>query len=182
MSMERTVVILKPDAFERGLVGDILSRFELVGLRIAGSKTLKVSREFVAQHYPDDKEYLKSVGVKTIASHTKRGDDVAAIFGSTDPAEIGQKIRHWNMDYLSKSPVIAFVLEGDSACITVRRLVGHTNPADADPGTIRSDYSNDSFDTASKENRSVRNLVHASENAKEADKEIKLWFKKEELV
>src|SRR3989304_32888 len=105
MSMERTVVILKPDAFERGLVGDIISRFERVGLRIVGSKTLKVSPDFVAQHYPDDQDYLKSVGGKTIASHTTRGDNVKPLLGSDDPAEIGQKIRHWNMEYLSKSPV-----------------------------------------------------------------------------
>lgn len=179
---ERTVVVFKPDAVERGLVGDILSRFERPGLRIVGSKTLTVTREFVALHYPDKADFLRSMGMKTLENYAEYGLDPIKELGTDDPVEIGGRIRQWNMDFLSKGPVIAFVLEGNHAVANVRRLVGKTIPSAADAGTIRGDYSIDSSILANREKRAVRNLVHASGTIEEAKEEIKLWFKPEELV
>jgi nucleoside-diphosphate kinase len=179
---ERTVVVFKPDAVERGLVGEILSRFERMGIRIVGSRTAVVGEDLVALHYPDDEEYLRSVGVKALSDYESRGEDPKKAFGSDDPVEIGRKVRNWNMHYLSQGPVMAFVLEGDGAVKTVRKIVGVTNPVVADIGTVRGDYSLDSIETANKERRSVRNLIHASGSVKEAKQEIKLWFKEEELI
>lgn len=179
---EKTVVIFKPDAVERGLVGEILSRFERAGLRILGTKTVKVNPSFVAKHYPDKEDYLRSVGQHTLEGYAKVGADPQEILGTVDPLKIGAMIRRWNMDYLAKGPVIAAVLAGERAILNVRKIVGKTDPSAADPGTVRADYSSDSFETANREHRSVRNLVHASGSADDSAYEIKLWFKGEELV
>lgn len=180
--LERTVVVFKPDAVECGLVGEILSRFERVGLLVLTSKTTKVNPEFVAKHYPDKKDYLRTVGERTLQGYAQDEIGPNEIFGTTDPLKIGQQIRRWNMDYLSYGPVIAFVLEGNRAVEIVRKMVGKTDPSAADPGTIRADYSSDSFGIANREKRAVHNLIHASGNVEEAKEEIKLWFSKNELV
>lgn len=180
--MERTVVVLKPDAVERGLVGEILSRFERAGLRIAGSKTVKVSAGFVAQHYPDKEDYLRSVGEHTLEEYAKNGIDPKEIFETADPIQIGRKIREWNMSYLSQGSVVAVVLEGNAAIELVRKLVGKTDPTAAEPGTIRRDYSSDSFAVANREKRSVRNLMHASGSREDARYELNLWFRDTELT
>ncbi len=179
---EKTVVVFKPDSVEGGLVGEILSRFERAGLRIVGSKTLTVTREFVSRHYPDKEEYLRSVGERTLEGYAKDDLDAKEIFGTEGPLKIGKLVRNWNMDYLAEKRVIAVVLEGERAIANVRKIVGKTDPSTADPGTVRADYSSDSFGVANKEHRSVRNLVHASGSIEDAKYELKLWFKSEELV
>lgn len=180
--IEKTLIVFKPDAVERGLVGEILNRFEKVGLRVLASKTTEVNPEFVAMHYPDDKDYLRTVGERTLQGYAKDGIDPEEIFETSDPLKIGHQVRRWNMDYLARGPVLAFVLEGNRAVEIVRKIVGKTDPSAADPGTVRADYSSDSFDIANREKRSVLNLIHASGNVEEAQAEIKLWFKEEELV
>jgi len=176
------MVVLKPDSVERGLAGEILSRFERAGLRIAGSKTVRVTKEFVSIHYPDKTDFLRSMGTKTLEEYASKGIDPLKEIGTDDPVEIGRRIRQWNMDFLSRSPVIAFVLEGNGAVANVRRLVGSTIPSTAAPGTIRGDYSMDSADLGNKEKRAIQNLIHASGNVEEAEEEIKLWFKPSELI
>ncbi|MDP2734841.1 MAG: nucleoside-diphosphate kinase [bacterium] len=180
--IERTVVVLKPDAVERGLSGEILSRFERTGLRIVGSKTARVTKEFVSIHYPDKVDFLRSMGTKTLEEYAAKGLDPVKEVGTDDPVEIGRRIRQWNMDFLSRSPVIAFVLEGNSAVANVRKLVGSTIPSLAAPGTIRGAYSVDSADLGNQEKRAVQNLIHASGTVEEAEEEIKLWFKPSELI
>ena len=179
---ERTIVVFKPDSVKRGLVGEILSRFERVGLRIVGSKTVKVTEGFIAQHYPDKEEFLRGMGLKALENYVQHKLDPIKEIGTADPVKIGKRIRRWNMDFLSRGPVIAVVLEGNHAVNNVRKLVGKTIPALAEPGTIRGDYSDDSSILANRENRSVHNLIHASGTVEEAEEEIKLWFKKNELV
>lgn len=180
--LERTVVIFKPDAVERGLVGEILSRFEKAGLRIVGSKTVQVDEEFVSYHYPDKEEFLRGMGLKTLQNYADYGLDLKKELGTDDPLAIGRRIRRWNMSFLSKGPVIAFVLEGNHAVANVRKLVGATIPSQAAPGTIRGDYSSDSAIRANREKRAIQNLVHASGTPEEAEVELKLWFKDHELV
>lgn len=180
--VERTLIVFKPDSVERGLVGEILNRFEKIGLRVLASKTAKVGPEFVAMHYPDREDYLKSVGEKTLKNYVEEGVDPREVFGTADALKIGQQIRRWNMDYLSRGSVMALVLEGNRAVELVRKIVGKTNPSESGPGSIRGDYSSDSIDIANRERRAVRNLIHASSSVAEANEEIALWFKEKDLV
>ena len=179
---ERTIVVFKPDSVERGLVGEVLSRFERAGLRIVGSQTLNVTEEVVLHHYPDRTDFLRSMGMKTLENYAEGGLDPIKELGTDDPVKIGRQIRQWNMEFLSRGAVIAFVLEGNHAVANVRRLVGKTIPSTAESGTIRGDYSVDSSILANREKRAVQNLVHASGTIEEANEEIKLWFKENELV
>lgn len=179
--MEQTVVIIKPDGVKKGIVGDILSRFERVGLKLAAAKLIWVDKTTVGKHYRDDREYHKSVGEKTLANYKEYGLDPNENLGTRDPVKIGQLIRRWNMEFLSSGPVFVILLEGPGAIKLVRKIVGNTFPADATPGTIRGDFSLESAFTANVEGRTVRNLIHASGSLKEAKFEKKLWFKRKEI-
>jgi len=137
--MERTLVIVKPDGVQRGLVGQILARFEARGLQIAALKLLWVDRPMAEAHY---------------AVH--RGK-----FFYEDLVKV-----------ITSSPVVACVIEGPGAVAVVRKMIGSTRPAEADPGTIRGDLAL----------AGLRNLVHASDSPETAQAEIALWFKPEEVV
>jgi len=176
MAIERTLVIIKPDGVQRGLMGEIMRRFEQTGLKVVGMKLVLPSEKLVGEHYADDEEYLKSVGEKALQNAKEKGVEV-----KETALEIGQRVRQSNMKYLSTGPVLAFVLEGNTAVQTVRNLVGGTNPLSADIGTIRGDLTIDDFSQADEEGRSVRNLMHASGDVGEAEREIKLWFGAEEM-
>lgn len=152
--MERTLIILKPDAVKRGLVGEILMRFERVGLKIIGTKMLQPDYEHYFKHYEDIGKMV-----------TRRG----------------KKIFEVTLDMMNEGPVIAIVLEGIEAVSLVRKMVGETEPKSAAPGTIRGDYSHISFGYADKEGIATPNIIHASGDAKEADDEIKHWFSESEL-
>lgn len=174
--IERTLAIVKPDGVQRGLVGEILGRFERAGLKIVGMKMVWVDKELVAKHYNDDPAYLESVGRKALDSARERGEEM-----KETALEIGTRVRGTNVRYITTGPVVAIVLEGNTAVQTVRNMVGGTNPLTADMGTIRGDLTIDDYTQSDKERRSVRNLMHASENGEEAVKEIALWFTEEEL-
>ena len=162
-------------------MGDILNRFERVGLKIAAAKLIWVDKTHVGRHYKDDEDYLKTVGKKTLENYQKYGLDPKENLGTKDPIKIGRKVREWNMEFLSSGPVFALLLEGPGAVEVVRKIVGHTFPAEAIPGTIRGDYSLDSSYWANLEARTVRNLIHASSSPEEAEFERKLWFKEREI-
>ncbi|MBI2007308.1 MAG: nucleoside-diphosphate kinase [Candidatus Blackburnbacteria bacterium] len=179
--MEQTVVLIKPDGVKRGIIGDILGRFERVGLKICGAKLIWVNKTTVGKHYRDDNAYHKSVGEKTLENYQKYGLDPGENLGTKDPVKIGRLIRKWNMEFLSSGPVFAILLQGPGAIAAVRKIVGHTFPAEALPGTIRGDYSSDSSFSANVQKRTVRNLIHASGSVEEAEFEKKLWFKKKEI-
>jgi nucleoside-diphosphate kinase len=168
--------MLKPDAVQRGLVGEVLHRFERAGLKIVALKMLKPEKNLVSKHYPNSREYLETLGSKTKADYVKYGLDLEKEFGTTDSFEIGKKIKEWLVNFICSDNVIAMVLEGNHAVSIVRKLVGSTMPSDAQPGTIRGDYSIESADLANLEKRPVKNLIHASGNIEEASFEIKLWF------
>ena len=180
--MEKTLVLLKPDAVERRLVGEIVSRFEKAGLKIVATKMVRPDEGLAHKHYPTDrKEFIEGMGHKTLESHQEVGQDPKAIFATDDPYEVGLKLQEWLVDFLVSGPVIAMVLEGEDAVERVRDIRGHTIPAKAQKGTISGDYSDDSALKANAEKRSIRNLVHASGDKKEADFEISLWFSPDEL-
>ena len=174
--IEKTLVLIKPDAFQRGLSGEIISRFERVGLKLEKMKLIKPTKEIVARHYPDDEEWLKSIGEKTTKTYQKYNLNLTDDLGTDDALKIGKTIREWLIQYVTSGSVIAILLSGNHAIEVVRKLVGNTVPIFAELGTIRGDYSIDSPDLADKEKRSIQNLVHASGNKQEAKKEIALWF------
>ncbi len=173
---ERTLVLLKPDAIKRGLVGRILTRFEEVGLKIVALKMVKISRDFAENHYPNTPEWIKGMGEKTLNSYREHGKDPIAELGTDDPMKIGEMIKGWNVDYLTSGPIVALVLEGVHAISVVRKLCGFTLPANADPGTIRGDFSITSPIVANELKRAVRNLIHAAGDPEEAAQETAYWF------
>ncbi len=178
---ERTVVLLKPDTVKRGIIGEIISRFEKVGLKIVALKMVWVDQDLVAKHYPDNRDYLIAVGNKTLKSYAEYGKDPGEELGTKDPYEIGAMVRKWNMDFLSSGPVVAILLQGLHAVDNVRLMVGHTLPRFAEPGTIRGDYSMDSPILANLDKRPVKNMIHASGNVEEAQFESQLWFRDNEI-
>lgn len=181
--MEQTLIIFKPDSVARGLVGEIITRFEKIGLKIVGMKMLMVSREQADKHYPATREdFIKGMGGKTLENYQKLGIDAKKEFGSDDPKEIGLKIREWLVDMITAGPVITMVLEGPHAVELVRKVVGHTLPLMSAPGTIRGDYSYDSSYLANTRSRPIKNLLHASGNLEEAQFEVKLWYTDKELM
>jgi len=178
---EQTVVLVKPDGVRRGIIGEIMSRFERVGLKLIAAKLIWVDKLLVGKHYPNDRAYLRNVGERTLENYQQYGWDSKEKLGTSDPLEIGKLIRKWNMEFLSSGPVLALILEGHSAVSIVRKMIGHTFPAEAVPGTIRGDYSLESAYQANSELRTIRNLIHASGSKEEAEFEKKLWFKRSEI-
>jgi nucleoside-diphosphate kinase len=180
--MEKTLVLIKPDAVRRSLVGEIISRFENAGLRLVATKMVRADEELAQKHYPTDrKPFIEGMGKKTLENHAEENKDVKEIFGTDDAHEIGLQLQKWLVDFLVSGPVIALVLEGQDAIKRVRDIAGHTVPVKADKGTIRGDHADDSAVKANAERRAISNLVHASGDKEEADFEINLWFNPEEL-
>jgi nucleoside-diphosphate kinase len=180
---ERTLVLIKPDGVERKLVGEIISRFEKASLKIIGLGIVKASKEQFDKHYPKDKDWIENLGKNFIKTCQENNIDFdIKNLGVENEYELGLKVREWLIDYMASGPVVKIVLEGNNAIEVVRKIVGHTLPQKAQPGTIRGDFSIDSPIVANLEKRALKNLIHASGNKKEAEKEIKLWFSKKELI
>ena len=152
--IQRTLVVLKPDAVQRGIVGEIVQRFERVGLKIVGMKMVMPNETLYHKHYEDIGKMI-----------TRRGE---------------QTFRY-NVEYMMTGPVIAMVLEGVEAQPLVRKIVGPTEPKSAEMGTIRGDFSHMSFGYSDAKGTGVPNLVHASGSLEEAKAEINLWFNENEL-
>ncbi len=151
---ERTLVILKPDAIQRGIIGEIVSRFERVGLKIVGAKMMQPSQDHFHHHY-------EHIG-KMISRRGQKAFDVT-------------------LALMTSGPVLAFVLEGVEAASLVRKMAGTTEPKAAQPGTIRGDYAHMSFAHADENDVGVPNIIHASGDAEEAKAEIAHWFSESEL-
>ena len=178
---ERTLILLKPDAVARGLVGEIIARFEKAGLKIVGMKMVHPTEEKAAGHYAGPDEWIRGMGQKTLDSFEEFGMDADEVLGTSDTLEIGQMVLSWLIRYISSGPVVAMVLEGVHAIKAVRKMVGFTIPSRAEPGTIRGDLTIDSNTISSLEKRSTKNLIHASGDPEEAAQEIAFWFDPEEL-
>lgn len=180
--IQRSLVLIKPDAVKRGIMGEILHRFERAGLKLVGAKLIAPSTEIAQKHYPNSEEWKRNVGRRTVEDCNKYGIDLMENFGTEDPLVVGEMVKQWNVDYLTSGPVLAIVFEGINAVERVRSLVGDTVPVRAMPGTIRGDFSLDSAISANRRKRSILNLIHASGNVEEASVEIDLWFKPEEIL
>ena len=179
---QRTLVVLKPDAVKRGLIGEIIKRFERVGLKLVACKMLQVSRELADKHYPlSRREFIEGMGKKTLENYKDMGVDPIKEMGTDDPYEIGKVIREWLVEMITSGPVLAMVWEGPHAVELVRKITGHTLPLKAEPGTIRGDFSFDSSYLANTGKRAIKNLLHASGDPEEAEYEINLWFSEDEI-
>ncbi len=178
---EKTLVLLKPDAVKRGLVGEILSRIEKRGLKIISLEMVWARREQVDRHYPKNREWIERIGRKTMENYEKYGLDLKEELNLEDPYEIGQVVRGWLLDYMISGPMVKAVVSGNHAIDMVRKLAGDTMPAQAQMGTIRGDFSIDDAARANREKRSIRNIIHASENPEEAKNELDLWTSAEEV-
>ena len=182
MTLEKSLVLIKPDGVRRGLVGQILSRFERLGLTIVGLKLIQATPELINRHYPiDRRKFIEGLGQTTLDSYQKDGLDGANFFPNQDKYQIGLKIQGWLVKHLTSSPLIALVVQGPLAISLVRKIRGFTIPNQAAPGTILGDYGADFPILANSQSRSIYNLVHASGNPEEAAYEIKLWFKDQEI-
>jgi nucleoside-diphosphate kinase len=175
---ERTLVIIKPDGIQRTLIGEIIGRYERIGLKLVGMKLMVPTEEMVSKHYTLDAGWLQAVGEKSIKGFVDKGQTPP----STDPLEIAYSILGRLVKYLTSGPVIAMVWQGAHAVKIVRKITGGTEPLTSDVGTIRGDFVLDSYQMSETDNRSIRNLVHASGSVKEAEDEIKHWFVDVELV
>jgi nucleoside-diphosphate kinase len=176
-SDERTLVVIKPDGLQRGLSGEIVKRFEQVGLKLVGMKMLVATPDLIEKHYTLDPEWRMKTGLKSIKGYTDKGLKPPHL----DPLKVTELVLKNLVKYMTSGPTIAMVWQGAHAVEIVRKLIGGTEPLTSDVGTIRGDFVLDSYRMSDGDARAVRNLVHASGSVKEADDEVKHWFKKDEL-
>jgi nucleoside-diphosphate kinase len=180
--MEQTVILIKPDGVKRGLIGEILRRFERVGLKIVAIKMVEASEDLLLKHYQSDKEAtLKRWGEKTLKTYTQYGKNPKKELGTDDPLELGKMVNKWLFDYVKSGPIVAILLEGKHAVENAIAQVGPTMPVHSPAGTIRGDFSTDSAAYANDEKRGVMNLVHVSASIEEANLEKTLWFSTSEI-
>lgn len=173
---EKTFVMIKPDGVRKGLIGEIIKRFEQRDLKIVALEMFQPTYEAMDEHYPKDEAWTTRLGHKTLATFEKYQVDPMTVLSTDDPVEIGKEVRRWLIDYMTSAPLVKMIVEGTHAIDMVRKIVGPTIPYLAEMGTIRGDFSADSPIVAGREKRAIMNLVHASENQSEAEHEIKHWF------
>lgn len=174
---ERTCMILKPDAVQRSLIGEIIKRIEQTGLKFTAMKMMVPTREQLVKHYNKDDAWFLEKGTRIANDLKEQGFPV-----EKEPIEYGRDIIEMMVRYLTAAPVVALIAEGNQAVEVVTKLAGSTEPATSDVGTIRGDFTIDSYGHASFENRGVRNLVHCSDSVEEAEREIALWFDDDEVM
>lgn len=174
---EKTFVLLKPDATQRTLVGEIISRIERTGLKLVGMKIVLATREQAVSHYNKDDKWCEEKGARTVKNLEAAGQK------AEKPAiEYGRDIVNGLADFMTCGPVVIMAWQGNSAVGIVKKLVGGTEPLTSDVGTIRGDLTIDSYDIANVDGRAVRNLIHCSDAPEEALREIALWFKEGEVL
>lgn len=164
--LQQTLILIKPDGVSRGLTEEIIKRYEAAGLRVVKRKNITAPLDVVEKHYPTSPDYLRLIGEKTIAA----GQQVKSA------EDQGRKVVSWLRKFITSGPIVALILEGESAVKVARKTTGFTDPAAAEKGTIRGDLGTDNILKANLEERPVYNLIHASGSQQEAQKEIELWF------
>jgi nucleoside-diphosphate kinase len=174
---ERTLIAVKPEAIQRGLIGELIVKFEQRGLKLIASKLVAPTPEQVGKHYADDESWYLSSGTKTFENYKSKGIDP----GMT-PIELGKRTRDMLLDHLANRPVLWMIWEGPHAVALGRKTAGATNPLAADIGSIRGDYGTDSYEASDDLKRAIHSLVHASGSVEEAEAEIKIWFKEDEIL
>lgn len=174
---EKTLVLLKADAIQRSLIGEIISRFEKVGLKLVATKMVVPSEDLAWKHYNKTDEWFLKKGQNMVDGLKENNLPI-----EKETIEYGKDILRSVVNYLSCSPVVAMVWEGNQAVHVVKKLVGSTEPKNSDVGTIRGDLTVDCYGAAGVDNRAVRNLIHCTDMPDEAKREIELWFAPNEII
>lgn len=174
---ERTFVIIKPDGVQRSLIGEIVKRFERAGLKIVGMKFGLLDSKKIWDHYNKEDEWFLKKGNNIIKD---RGDNNLLI--EKEAIDYGKDIIRALEKFMTSGPVVSLVIEGNQAVAVVKKLVGGTEPTTSDVGTIRGDFTLDSYALSAVDDRAVRNLIHCSDQVDEAKREISLWFDEKELL
>ncbi len=175
---EKTFLMIKPDGVKKGLIGEVINRLERRDLKVVAIEMFQPTEDQIDNHYPKDDAWKERLGEKTLNTYRKYNYDPIKELGTDDKAKIGKLVRNWLIGYMTSAPLVRMVVQGVHAVDMVRKIAGVTMPYQADMGTIRGDFSNDSPALANKEKRAVMNLVHASETSEEAQHEIEYWFGK----
>lgn len=173
---ERTFVILKPDTVQRSLMGEVIKRFEQTGLKCTAMKMFVADEDRLFKHYNKDEAWFLKKGNNIVENLKTQGKPV-----EKEALEYGRDIIRANAQYMSAGPVVAMVWEGNQAVAVIKKIVGSTEPSTSDVGTIRGDFTIDSYAHSAYEDRAVRNLIHCSDEPSEAEREIALWMKDEEI-
>lgn len=177
VSIEKTFLMVKPDAVKRGLVGEVFHRMERIGLKLVACRMITATKEQARGNYPGTKDWLIKMGEKTFINYKNDVEAVKADMGTTDLYEIGKKIYENLVNYLTEGPVVISVWEGNQAVDVVCKLLGKTDPVIADVGSFRGDFGFDTAMLAVKSGRIVfKTMVHRSDSSEEAKREIKHWF------
>ena len=174
---ERTYVMIKPDGVQRSLIGDIVNRFEKTGLKISALKMMIPKEDQCWEHYKKDDAWFNEKGALIVKDREAAGLPI-----EKEAIEYGKDIIRQLATFMTSGPVVAMVLEGNQAVAIVKKLVGGTEPLTSDVGTIRGDYTLDSYALAGIDGRAVRNLIHCSDKPEEAEREIKIWMTEEEIL
>lgn len=178
LSKEKTLVLIKPDGIQRSLIGEVIKRIEKTGLKLVGMKMIIPNKAFIKKHYTVDPEWVLRTGEKYIESYKEQGLECK----TDDPLKAGEDILDILVKFMTSGPIVAMVWQGAHSVKVVRKIVGGTEPLTSDVGTIRGDFVLDSYEMSDTDHRSIRNLVHASGEIEEAEKEIKLWFSDDEIL
>ena len=174
---EKSLVIIKPDGVQRSMIGEIIKRFEQTGLKLCALKMIFATEKQSFEHYYKEDDWFKKVGQKTIDSKKEKGEKV-----NKSAIEYGKDIQKALVEFLTAGPIVVMVWKGNAVCEIIRKIVGGTEPTSSDVGTIRGDYTIDSYRMANLDNRAVRNLIHASEIPEDAERETKIWFTEDEIL
>jgi nucleoside-diphosphate kinase len=168
---ERCLVLLKADCVKRKLIGTFISRMESANLSVVALHMLIPTESLIGKHYKEDPEWLRIAGQKKIDHYREKGVEV-----KETPMEIGTLIRQNLIHSMAGKKVVAMVLQGPNAIKFLRKMAGSTEPLSAESGSLRGNFSTDSYEIADQENRTIQNLIHVSDCIDTAKREIELWF------
>lgn len=174
---ERSLVILKPDAIQRGLIGELIKRIERSGLKLIALKMVNATEDQCWTHYNKDDSWFKEKGEKVAENRKARGLEL-----EKEPIKYGKDIIKALVKFMTCGPVVPMIIEGNQAVVIIKKLVGGTEPTTSDVGTVRGDLTVDSYELANMGERAIRNLMHCSDKVEEAEREIDIWFNKEEIL
>ena len=174
---EKTFIAIKSESIQRSLIGEFITRFERRGLKLIACKMIVPNKKIMGQHYADDEKWYQETGEKKIKSLIEKGIET-----KETPKEIGIKVRQALIHQFEGRPLLAMVWQRAHAVALGRKTVGITNCLAADVGSIRGDFTIDSYDLSDTLDLPVRTLVHASSDVEEAEREIKLWFNENEII
>lgn len=174
---QRSLVLLKPDAIQRSLIGEVITRIERTGLKIVAMKLILATRAQVVDHYHKDDAWFLKKGTKIVEDRKANGLPI-----EKEAIDYGKQIIEQNVAFMTSGPVLALIAQGNEAPAVIKKITGGTEPATSDVGTIRGDFTVDSYEHAGVTGRAVRNILHCSENVEDAEREIKVWFTDSEIL